>query len=100
MTNCGGNYMNTSGIIMSPSHPHHYPHMADCIYLISQPNGTYINVSFISLDIVCQDLLAESDYIELRDGNSENSPLMGIFCGSDNNVPVFMQTNKNFLRIR
>ena len=74
--------------------------MADCFYLVSQPNGTYINVSFISMHIICQDLVAESDYIELRDGNFEDSPLMGRFCGHGSNVPEFLQTSKNVLWIR
>ena len=47
------------------------------------------------MDIDCQ-----SDYIELRDGNSEDSPLMGTFCGNGSNVPDFMQTTQNNFRIR
>ena len=100
-TDCGGDYTNESGILTSPSYPNPYPRMADCVYLISQPNGTYVNISFISMDVNCQERYSTGpDYIEMRDGNSEDSPVMGIFCGDGSNVPAFMQTTQNHLRIR
>ena len=97
-TECGGNYSNASGVLSSPSYPYPFPDLADCVYLISQPNGTYVNISFLSMDIDCQG--TPSDYIEMRDGNSEDSPLMAKFCEIGSNVPDFMQTTQNNLRIR
>ena len=115
---CGGIYSNFSGILTSPSHPDKYPQLADCVYLISQPKGTYVNVSFLALDIDCQEVLTADhwtpqnmkifresdgfhlDFIEMRDGNSEDSPLMGRFCGNNSELPSFMQTTQNNLRIR
>ena len=97
-TDCGGNYTNASGILTSPSYPNPYPHLADCTYLLSQPNGTFVNVSFISMDVSCH--AAGPDYIEMRDGGSEDSPLMRKLCGDRSNVPNFMQTTQNNLRIR
>ena len=103
-TDCGGNYTNASGILSSPSFPNTYPRLADCIYIISQPNGTYVNISFISMDVNCQESYSKSDYIEMRDGNSKDSPLMGKFCGNGSDAPAsipdFMQTTQNHLRIR
>ena len=94
---CGGNFNNHSGVLTSPLYPNPYP-TADCVYLISQPNGTYVNISFLSMNIDCQGTV--SDYIEIRDGNSEGSPLMGRFCGNGSNVPDFMQTTQTQSRIR
>ena len=51
---CGGNFYNQSGILTSPLYPNQYP-TADCVYLISQPNGTYVNISFLTMDIECND---------------------------------------------
>ena len=99
-TECGGKYSKANGILTSPLHPDPYPGMANCIYLISQPNGTYVNISFLNMDIVCQDLALGSDYIEMWDGISEDSPLMGKFCGNGSDVPTFMQTTQSSLRIR
>ena len=97
-TACGGNFSNSSGNIISPSHPNPYPELADCVYLISQPKETYINISFPNVDINCHG--TPSDFIEMRDGNSEDSPLMGQFCGDGHNLPIFIQTTQNHLRIR
>ena len=36
----------------------------------------------------------------MRDGNSEESPLMARFCGKSNDVPAILQTTQNSLRIR
>ena len=97
-TACGGTYSNTNGIISSPSYPDSYPRLADCVYLISQPKGAYVNISFISMDIVCHGIT--SDLVEFRDGNDEESPLIGKFCGNMSDVPDFIVTSQNSLRIR
>ena len=99
-TSCGGNYSNTTSLVTSPLYPNPYPDQADCTYLISQPNGTYITISFLKFDIICHDLAFVSDYIEMRDGISEDTPLMGKFCGNSTSVPRFMQTTQNNLWIR
>ena len=99
-TACGGTYSNASGVLSSPLYPNAYPEMADCVYLISQPNGTYVNISLPTMDTDCQEMYSQSDYIEMRDGSSQDSPLMGMFCGNGSNVPDFMQTTQNHLRIR
>ena len=99
---CGGDFTTPNGRFTSPSYPNPYPQFENCIYLISQPKGVYINISFISMDIICHidDGVIVGDFIEIRDGNSEDSALMGIFCGNISDVPAFMQTTQNFLRIR
>ena len=72
--------------------------MADCNYIISQPSGTYVNISFVHMDLICH--AAGSDYIEIRDGIAEDSFLMGTFCGNGSNVPASLQTTQNHMRIR
>ena len=101
-TSSGGNYSDASGVISSPSYPNAYLEMTNLVYLISQPNGTYVNISFLAMDINCQEQTSEGvvhDFIELRDGNSEESPVMLRLCGNGSNVPDFMQTTQNHLRI-
>lgn len=97
-TACGGTHSESSGFLSSPSYPNSYPELADCVYLIHQPKGMYINISFHTIDIDCQG--TTSDFLEVRDGNSEKSPLMGRFCGNVSNVPALMQSTQNHLRIR
>ena len=95
---CGGNHTNGRGFITTPFYPNPYPPVEECIYLISQANGTFVNVKLISMDISCH--AAGSDYIEMWDGNTEGSPLIGRFCGNDSNMPRVIQTTQNHMRIR
>ena len=97
---CGGNYTNQSGILTSPLFPNPYPSAADCVYLISQPNGTCVNISFLTMDISCQEIYSTSDYLEIRDGESKNSPLVEKLCGNGSNIPQFMTSTQNYMRIR
>ena len=98
---CGGHFQDASGLLTSPSYPNLYSAARDCIYLVSQPNGTYIQLTNIEMDIRCDEMFGvESDHLEIRDGISEDSPLMGRFCGSKRNIPASMQTTQNYLRIR
>ena len=94
---CGSKSYNGSGILTFPMQPYPYP-AADCVYVISQPNGTYVNISFITIDIDCQG--RPFDYLEIRDGNLEDSPLMARFCGNGRNIPGSMLTTQNHMRIR
>ena len=90
-TDCGGSYINASALLSSPSYPNPYPILTDCVYLISQPKGTYINISFITMNIDCQSI--QSDFIEIKDGKTEESPLMETFCGDSTNFIATTQTH-------
>ena len=96
---CNGHYYNQSGILTSPLYPNAYP-TADCVYLISQPDGKFVNISILNFDIDCQGVNSASDFLEMRDGDSEDSPLMGRFCGEKVEAPACIQTTQNHLRIR
>ena len=97
---CGGNYSNSTGILTSPLYPYPYPQLANCIYLISQPKEKFIKVSFLTINIDSKKMGFASDYIEMRDGNSVDSPLMGKLYGNNTDIPVFMISSQNHLRIR
>ena len=89
-----------SGHLVSPSYPNHYPDGTDCKYIISQPFGIFLNFTIITMDIDCQKIGTGSDYIEMRDGISEASPLIGRWCGNRTNFPESMQTTQHNLMIR
>ena len=97
-TSCGGNYTATNGTLTSPLHPNTYPRLAKCTYLISVPKGSFIKLYTITMDIDCKEA-GLADYIVIRDGNSEDSPVMGNFCGNSSNIPATMQTTKNHMNI-
>ena len=94
---CGGTFTNETGIITSPLHPNEYPKNAECDYLISQQNGTFINLTLEALDI--EELPSCSgDFLEIRDGFSLESRAIGKFCGTD--VTMSLQSTQNYLRLR
>ena len=92
---CGGNFTTPSGLLTSPSYPDKYPENADCEYTISQKNGTYITLIILNMDIkiprdtgTCYD-----EYLEIRNGNSDESALLGKLCGND--APPIQSTGSN-----
>ena len=96
---CGGSFTTRNGIFSSPSHPENYPHDADCVYTIQQPNDTIIVINFHSMDI--QDTLIDCGYkaaLEIRDGPAHYSPLIDNLCG--NKIPAPIQSKQNQLWMR
>ena len=93
---CGGTFTTLlSGDITSPSYPNNYPDNTDCIYTISQSAGTVILLNFLSMDIYIHYRTCGYDNLEIRDGPSGDSPLLGKLCGSD--IPDPIQSNQNQL---
>ena len=88
-------YNNQSGTLTSPYYPAPYPDGSECVYTISQANGTYITLTILDFDI--EDNCA-NDFLEIRDGDSEESLLVGKFCG--NQIPETIQSSHNHLWIR
>ena len=52
------------------------------------------------IDIDCEHFGAKSDFLEIRDGASESSPIIKVFCGDKSNTPAVMTTTQNNMRIR
>ena len=94
---CGGNFTTANGLLTSPSYPNNYLDDADCVYIISRPNGSYVNLAINNMDIEHEPTCAY-DYLEIRDGNSEESPIMRKLCG--NEIPPLMQSAQNNVWMR
>lgn len=77
----------TSGNFTSPGFPNFYPFLKLCHYLIRSPNSTVIKLTFHTVEIG-EDELCEEEYIEVRDGEYDDTRSLGRFCGK--------QQNKNF----
>ena len=72
----------------------------ECIYQISQSNSTYIDLTIINLET---DSTTDStghlkDFLEVRDGESDKSPLISKFFGA--NVTASVQSTDNFMSLR
>lgn len=93
---CGGIFDTQNGVLSSPSYPDTYPGSKDCVYTISQPVGNVIVLKFASFDIYGYGYnCAYGDSLEVRDGISNDSPLLGRLCRRE--IPVPIQTSQNKL---
>ena len=103
---CGGNFTSTTtnGIITSPLHANTYPEDQECVYTISQKNGTYVSLQIEIFELIVNPVRAKchdskiQDFLEIRDGNSSESLLIGKYCGTD--IPGSIQSTLNNMWIR
>ncbi|KAJ7392163.1 hypothetical protein OS493_013535 [Desmophyllum pertusum] len=95
---CGRKITEPSGTLSSPGYPGSYPPNVDCIWVITAPRGHYIELTFKTFDIHKDGRGCRYDYVEVRDGNSRDSPSLGRHCGTS--VDDKFQTMSNHARIR
>uniref|UniRef100_A0A8B9CHJ0 Cubilin n=1 Tax=Anser brachyrhynchus TaxID=132585 RepID=A0A8B9CHJ0_9AVES len=93
---CGG-FLSGAGSIHSPYYPRVSSHPKTCEWIISQPAGKVVILNFIDFDIR-NTSTCDSDYVEVRDGNNTDSPLLEKYCGTT--VPSRVQSTRNNLYIK
>ena len=100
-----GDYTSSKGILTSPFYPKPYPDDTECTYIISQPEGTFINLTIVMFDIsiigflgIKDDYCGTTDFLDIWDGKTGDSPHIGKFCGT--NIPSHIASTQNFLWIR
>uniref|UniRef100_A0A6Q2XBD7 Metalloendopeptidase n=1 Tax=Esox lucius TaxID=8010 RepID=A0A6Q2XBD7_ESOLU len=79
---CGGEIIRDQGQIQSPNYPDDYRPSKECVWKITVSEGYNVGLSFQAFEIERHDSCAY-DYLEVRDGPAESSPLIGRFCGYD-----------------
>ncbi|XP_049544721.1 cubilin homolog [Anopheles darlingi] len=77
---CGGNFFTTNGIIRSPGWPNIYPSNKVCEWVINVPMGMQIQL-LVSTFVMEKHRTCRFDGLTIRNGGTENSPLIGTFCG-------------------
>ena len=96
---CNKNHSMQSGILTSPSYPKPYPNDITCFHNINVPRGKYVKLTIMYLDIHCTDSNLD-DYIEMRDGEDQSSPLIMKFCDNSSHFPMTLSTSQNSLWLR
>ena len=94
---CNGYFTTSNGTISSPSYPGLYPNRADCTWTISQPIGTYILLTFQSMNVEYHGTCVY-DYLYITDGYLNDSPALSTLCGTV--VPSPVQSTQNSMRLR
>uniref|UniRef100_A0A8C1UAM4 Metalloendopeptidase n=1 Tax=Cyprinus carpio TaxID=7962 RepID=A0A8C1UAM4_CYPCA len=94
---CGGEVKKDNGQIQSPNYPDDYRPNKACVWKITVAQGYHVGLTFQSFEIERHDNCAY-DYLEVRDGNSENSPLLGRFCGYDKPDDIKSSSNQLWMK--
>ncbi|XP_075901094.1 bone morphogenetic protein 1-like [Nelusetta ayraudi] len=94
---CGGDLRRDSGQIQSPNYPDDYQSNKACVWKITVAEGFSVGLSFQAFEIEKHDSCGY-DYVEVRDGGSESSRLLGRFCGDDKSVEVKSSSNQLWLK--
>lgn len=98
---CGGTFSTPSGVLHSPYYPQPYPKNRDCIYVIAQPLSKAIRLDFTQFDIEgSTPRSCAFDFLEIRDGDTANSTLIGHFCGPSQSKPDPIVSTFNYLWLR
>ncbi|KAF7665356.1 hypothetical protein LDENG_00145120 [Lucifuga dentata] len=94
---CGGEVNRDNGQIQSPNYPDDYQSNKFCVWKITVAEGFSVGLSFQSFEIERHDSCTY-DYVEVRDGSSESSPLLGRFCGYDKPDDINSSSNQLWLK--
>ncbi|XP_039746472.1 cubilin [Pararge aegeria] len=80
---CGGFFVKSHGYIFSPNWPEVYEPNRDCTWIISTPVGHQIrlNITDFDLERPLRDKCDLGDYLEIRDGSTPDSSIIGKYCG-------------------
>ena len=97
---CSTYITTASGSIKSPSFPGNYPANKHCTWLIEVSKGKNISLMFTQFDVYqgSNPGTCRNDYVEIRDGLTDSSPLIGgKYCNQ--NRTMLITTNSNVARI-
>ncbi|XP_068628109.1 cubilin-like [Battus philenor] len=98
-SHCGGFLVKSHGYIYTPGWPNLYEPNRDCIWTITAPVGQQImiNITDFDLERPIRDKCDLGDFLEIRNGASANSPLIGKYCGRIKSKRIISTANKMYL---
>uniref|UniRef100_UPI00398EE234 tolloid-like protein 2 isoform X1 n=2 Tax=Pristiophorus japonicus TaxID=55135 RepID=UPI00398EE234 len=94
---CGGDIRRDTGQIQSPNYPDDYSPSKECVWRITVAKEFHVGLVFQAFEIERHDTCAY-DYLEIRDGDSADSPLIGHFCGYSKPHDIKSSSNKLWMK--
>lgn len=93
---CGGNLFGVTGMVMSPGYPLRYAGNLDCVWILNVPQSERLEVQRELFQLHATQNCS-GDWVEVRNGGSKESPLLGRFCGDNmpRRIPSF--TNQLYI---
>lgn len=95
-SHCGGTYHKRHGFIYSPGWPDKYQTNRDCTWTITVPVGQQIRLNISKFDLESPNIRGKcnsGDFLEIRNGVSQFSPLIGTYCGKFETKRVLSLSN-------
>lgn len=89
--------MESQGHLESPNYPEEYEANKECIWRLSVPKDYQVALTFNSFEVENHDNCVY-DSVEIRDGLTLNSPLLGVFCGYK--IPPDIRSTSNHLLVK
>ncbi|PWA15041.1 hypothetical protein CCH79_00008738 [Gambusia affinis] len=86
------NFTAPSGTVLSPDYPEGYGNNMNCVWLIQSDPGSRIHLAFNDFD-----LEAPYDSLTVKDGETNDAPVIGRFSGAES--PSHLTSNTNTLRL-
>uniref|UniRef100_A0A6I8N4Z4 Metalloendopeptidase n=1 Tax=Ornithorhynchus anatinus TaxID=9258 RepID=A0A6I8N4Z4_ORNAN len=94
---CGGEINKDAGQIQSPNYPDDYRPSKECVWTITVSEGFHVGLSFQAFEVERHDSCTY-DYLEVRDGSTEDGPLIGRFCGYEKPDDIKSSSNKMWMK--
>lgn len=76
---CGGTFTDEEGSFQTPRYPKPYPANIECEWIITVPVTHSLTLTFDAFGVE-ESSKCKYDYVEIRDGATESSTLIGKFC--------------------
>ncbi|RWS23335.1 cubilin-like protein, partial [Leptotrombidium deliense] len=92
-SNCGGLITAEIGYIRSPNFPAVSPQNSNCSWIIRAESGHQITLNVKTFDLNNDN--CSTEYLEIRNGQFSNSPLIGKFCGTK--IQKFILSHSNVI---
>lgn len=93
---CGGNYYTAFGVLKSPGSPE-YTSNKICEWVITVPPGQQIQLN-VRKFVMEKHSACRFDGLEIRNGGTASSPLIGKYCGTDDFNGLISFSNKLYLK--
>ncbi|KAH8397671.1 hypothetical protein KR215_004540 [Drosophila sulfurigaster] len=96
---CGGDLSvdDAEGRLESPNYPLDYLPNKECVWKITVPKGFQVALKFQSFEVENHDSCVY-DYVEVRDGPTQDAALIGVFCGYK--PPPNMKSSGNSMYVK
>ena len=90
-------FTDKTGVIKSPYYPGYYANDSWCEWLVTAAFGHVIRLEFFYFQLEATGPQCLNDYVEVFDGNSTYSALLGRFCGHTH--PAMLESSSNNLLV-